>query len=104
MWEKVKEYQRSLKEETNPNIRKDLQAIISGMVNFYVKSKTAKEKAVERYENHCKGCEHFIDETIESMIIEDKEIPELSGKSCNLCGCVESWKLRQSIKTCEFWK
>ena len=104
MWEKIKRYHAELQKETDPDIARDLKAIASGMTNFITGSKKWNDIARKRYEDHCKGCAFFITDPIPSERVTDKNIPELSGKICEKCGCVESYKLRQSIKTCEFWK
>lgn len=104
MWEKIRRYQDQLKNESDPNITKDIKAIISGMTNFFVRSGKSKKIAEERLKNHCSGCAYFITDPVESEKVNDKDIPELSGKICSLCGCTSSYKLRQSIKQCEFWK
>lgn len=104
MFEKIRRYQIGLKNEKDPNIQRDIKAIISGMTNFYCHSQKANEKAKYRLENFCSGCIHFTDDPIEDEKVKDKDIPELSGKICSACGCTSSYKLRQSIKPCEFWK
>lgn len=104
MWEKVRRYQKRLKEESNPDVVKDMQAIISGMTNFFCKNKKAREIAEERLKNYCSSCAYFISDPVDSEKVQDKDIPELSGKICSLCGCTSAYKLRQSIKKCEFWK
>ena len=104
MWEKIKRYHSELQKETDPDIARDLKAIASGMTNFITGSKKWNDIARKRYEDHCKTCQHFITDPIPSERVTDKHIPELSGKICGKCGCVESYKLRQSIKPCEFWK
>ena len=104
MWAKIKRYQEQLKNENDLNVIRDLKAIIVGMTNFYLSSKKWNVKAKERFENHCSKCEIFINEPLESEKVIDKDIPKLSGKICGSCGCVESYKLRQSIKPCKFWK
>jgi hypothetical protein len=52
----------------------------------------------------CKGCRYFKTEPIEAFRVEDKDYPELSGKSCGKCGCILSYKLRQTIKPCSKWQ
>lgn len=104
MWVKIKRYQEQLKNETDPDVIKGIKAIISGMTNFYCRSGNAKKIAKERLENNCSSCAYFITDPVESERVNDKDIPELSGKICSLCGCTSSYKLRQSIKKCEFWK
>lgn len=100
--EGIKRMQKNLETETDPNAIKDLKAVISGMSNFYFGLKTKLAK--ERFENHCKGCEFNIKEPIEDMRLKDSIIPELSDRMCGYCGCVLSYKIRQSVKKCEYWK
>jgi len=52
----------------------------------------------------CTGCEMFIDEPINFLRVIDKNIPELSNKICDECGCTLSYKLRQSISKCSKWQ
>ena len=104
MWTKIKRYQDSLKKEQDPDVIKDIKAIISGMTHFYISSKEYNQIANTRLESNCKGCAYFISDPVESEKVIDKDIPKLSGKICSLCGCTSSYKLRQSIKPCKFWK
>lgn len=92
----------NLKSETDPDIIRDSKAVISGMSNFYFGLKT--DIAKERFENHCKGCVFNVQEPIEDMRVTDKVIPELSDRMCGLCTCVLCYKIRQSVKKCEYWK
>lgn len=100
--EGIKRIQKNLEKETDPNIKKDLKAVISGMSNFYFGMKTKLAK--ERFENHCKACEFNMKEPIEDMRVKDSIVPELSNRMCGDCGCVLSYKIRQSVKKCEYWK
>lgn len=102
MWEKIKRYQDSLKNESDPNVVRDLKAIISGMLNYHLGiSKLGKE----RFEKYCKDCAYNVLDPVPEMRVMDEKIPELAGRMCAYCGgCVLSWKVRQSIKPCEFWK
>lgn len=90
--------------ETDPDYRKDISAIIAGIRNFLTGSEKWNDTAIDRLENFCADCEFFVDEKVVSERVADKDIPGLSGKSCAHCGCVLSFKLRQSVKPCEFWK
>lgn len=101
---KINRYRDALKHEDDPDIIRDIRAIITGISNFELNIVNARNKARERLKNHCAGCEFFIDEPIESEKVIDKVIPELSGKICGECGCVMPYKLRQSVKKCERWK
>jgi hypothetical protein len=100
--EGIRRIQKNLESETDPDIKKDLKAVISGMSNFYFGLKT--KLARERFEESCKDCEFNVKEPIEDMRVKDSIIPELSNKQCGLCGCVLSYKIRQSVKKCPNWK
>jgi len=103
MIEKIKRYREALKHEKDPDIVRDIRAIITGISNFELNIINARNKARERFEKYCSGCEFFIDEPIESEKVIDNVFPELSGKICGECGCVMSYKLRQSVKKCPHW-
>lgn len=79
-----------------------LDPFIKGKRNFDNQVDEIESLAKERAET-CKGCRYFKDEPIQWLRVEDKSILELSGKSCGKCGCVLSYKTRQSIKTCSKW-
>ena len=100
--EGIKRLKESLERETNPDVKKDLKAVACGMSNFYLGLKNSE--AIERFENHCKSCEFNIQEPLEEMKVKDSTVPQLSGRQCGLCGCVLSFKIRQSIKKCQYWK
>lgn len=100
--EGIKRLDENLKKEKNPDIIRDSKAVISGMSNFYFGLKTTLAK--ERFEDHCKGCVFNVKEPIEDMRVKDATIPELSGRMCGDCGCVLSYKIRQSVKKCRYWK
>lgn len=103
MLDKIKRLRQSLKEETDVDVILTIRAVISGMANFHLGINN--DLARERYEKYCKNCVHNVEEPIESMRVEDKSVPELSGRMCDHCGgCTLSYKLRQNIKLCEFWK
>lgn len=104
MLEKIKRFKESLAKEKDPDIIASTKAVMVGITNFHLGIKSAENLAKERYEKHCKNCKHNAPEPIPSLQVEDKQIPELSRRQCNLCGCTLSYKLRQSIKPCKFWK
>lgn len=104
MLEKIKRFKESLSREKDPNIIQSTKAVIQGVTNFHLGIKSAENKARERYENHCKQCQYNIEEKVPSLQVEDKAIPELTNRQCGACGCVLSYKLRQYLKPCEFWK
>jgi len=100
--EGIKRIQKNINEETDPSVIKDLKAVMSGMSNFYFGLN--KDLARKRFEDHCKNCIFNIEEPIPDMKVKDNDIPELSGRMCGNCGCVLSYKIRQSVKKCEYWK
>lgn len=101
--EGINRLKKSIEKESDPDIVKDVRAVISGMTNFYFSRKT--KAARERFENHCKNCKFNVEEPIPDMRVKDSAIPELSNRMCDHCGgCVLSYKIRQSVKKCEFWK
>lgn len=100
--ESIKRIREAIKEETNAEAVDSLRAVASGISNFHLG--LATDTARNRYENFCKGCAFNVHEPIEDMRVQDKTIPELSERMCGDCGCVLSYKLRQSVKLCRFWK
>lgn len=60
-------------------------------------------KAAQRAEI-CKTCPMFVKEPIDFLRVTDERIPALSEMMCDDCGCVLSYKTRQSITICENWK
>lgn len=93
---------KSLNKETDPEVIKTTKAIIVGMTNFYFNKKNSE--AFEIYQKYCINCEHNSIDPVESMQVEDTEVPELSKRMCKDCGCVLSFKTRQNIKPCQKWK
>ncbi|BAP30138.1 uncharacterized protein CHSO_1101 [Chryseobacterium sp. StRB126] len=104
MKEAFKRFCESLKKQEDVNIIRDTKAIAAGIANFKTNNETAKRYAIERFEKHCKSCKFSIEEPIAELRVEDKHIPELSGKTCGECGCILSYKLRQSVKKCSRWE
>lgn len=104
MLDKLKRLRESFAKEKDPDIVLNAKAIYVGMSNFYFKSKKESEAAMLKYQKFCLNCKHNVIDPVESMRVEDSQCPELSGKMCDLCGCVLSYKLRQTIKPCQKWK
>ncbi|MGI9582647.1 hypothetical protein ACR1PO_15740 [Chryseobacterium sp. RRHN12] len=104
MKEEFKRFCESLNKQEEINIIRDTKAVAVGLLNFKTGNKKALELANKRLENHCKSCKFSIDEPIPELRVEDKQIPELSGKTCGDCGCILSYKLRQSVKKCRRWE
>lgn len=76
---------------------------IEGKHNFENPDPAVEELAKDRAKT-CMGCRYFKVEPIPMFRVKDERIPELSNMSCGLCGCIESYKLRQSIKKCSKWE
>jgi len=76
--------------------------LMEGMHNFKHYDIDIELLAMDRAKE-CIGCEMFIDEPIDFLRVIDKNIPELSNKMCDECGCTLSYKLRQSISKCSKW-
>lgn len=79
-----------------------LDPYLEGKHNFNNPVEEVEALAKERAKI-CIGCRYFKTEPIEMFRVVDERIPELTNKSCGLCGCIESYKLRQSIKVCKKW-
>ena len=97
MFKQIKEIKDRLGD--NP----ELKPIYIGMLNFWTDNKKAEIKAKERLQT-CKECEFFVEEKNDLLKVNDSKIPYLTNKQCGECGCVLSFKLRQSIKKCNKWQ
>lgn len=75
-----------------------LDPYLEGKKNFEIGA-TISDKNIDI----CKGCRYFKNEPIDFLKVEDKQYPELSGKTCGKCGCILSYKLRQNLKPCSKW-
>lgn len=78
-----------------------IDKVIEGEQNFEngINDDLAKRRAVI-----CVTCPHFKDEPIQFLRTDDEAVPELSGKMCDECGCVESFKLRVTNEKCPLGK
>lgn len=104
MKEEFKRFCESLNKQEEINILRDTKAVAVGVYNFKTGNKKAGDLAKKRYEFSCQNCKFSIEEPIPELRVVDKQIPELSGKTCGDCGCVLSYKLRQSVKKCSRWE
>ncbi|MGE8528509.1 hypothetical protein [Chryseobacterium rhizosphaerae] len=104
MKEEFKRFCASLNKQEDINIIKNAKAVAVGILNFKTDNKKAFELAEKRFENHCKSCKFSIEEPIPELRVDDKQIQELSGRTCGECGCILSYKLRQSVKKCSRWE
>lgn len=80
-----------------------LEPYEQGKANFEHPTPCIEKLAKERAET-CKACPFFKTEPIESFQVVDSRIPELSKMYCEECGCISSYKLRQSIEVCDRWQ
>lgn len=104
MKEQIKRFCESLKKQEDINLIRDTKAVAIGVKNFNFLNENAEKLAKERLENHCTFCNFNILEPIEELRVTDKRITELSKRTCGDCGCVLSYKLRQSVKKCSKWE
>lgn len=100
---KIKRLKEALASESDPDLLRSGKAILAGMTFF--KMGINKTLAIKRFEDHCRGCEFNVLDPVEDMREKDSQIPDASDRMCSHCGgCVLSYKLRQSVKKCEFWQ
>jgi len=104
MKEKFKRLCESLKNQEEINLLRDTKAIAIGMKNFRFLNNKVEQLAMERLENSCKSCKFNIEEPIEELRVTDTRISDLTNRTCGDCGCVLSYKLRQSVKKCSKWE
>lgn len=81
-----------------------IKPIVQGEKNYRLNDIDIELKALERYENGCKGCDQFIKEPIDFLRVKDERIKELSKMMCMDCGCSSTYLLRQDLKVCSKWK
>ena len=84
------------------SVDKTKKAYNEGMDNFEYPNPKIEMLAKERMEKVA-SCKHFKDEPIKQLRVNDVLIPEASGKYCDNCGCIISYKIRQSIEKCPCW-
>lgn len=92
-----------IKKAVRTIIESGINPFIEGKKNFESQSEEVEELARKRLQT-CLRCDHFKDEPIEMFKVKDENLPEASGKYCEECGCVLSYKLRQSIQPCKKWQ
>lgn len=85
-------------------IKSGLDPFKVGRENFKNPNAEVEELAKERFYNHCLNCDELQDETVDLYKIHDWRIPEASEKYCGDCGCILSFKIRQSVEPCKKWK
>jgi len=94
---------QSFRKKINTLIKTGISPLKYGIHNFNNPTKPVERLAVNRLST-CIKCEHFVDEPIDFLKVEDNFIPALSNKMCGECGCTLSYKTRQSILKCERWQ
>ena len=94
---------RSAKGKAVTLLEVGIDPYLIGKENFENPNNEVDELASKRKEK-CVSCELFEDEVLESCMITDVKIPELSNKMCGDCFCILSYKLRQSISKCKLWQ
>lgn len=100
--DKIKRMEDALKSETDPDVILTSKAIVQGMAYFHLG--VNKKLAQKRFEEHCRDCSHNVPDPVLSMQVKDTLINDLTSKMCDHCGgCVLSYKIRQTVKKCEFW-
>lgn len=78
-----------------------IDKVVEGQQNFDngINDDLAKRRAAI-----CSGCPMFQNEPISFLRTDDEAVPELSGKMCDECGCVLSYKLRVAAEHCPIKK
>lgn len=79
----------------------DVNGVIEGMAN---KISGSMDDVAKQRAEICAECDSMVDEPIEELAINDKNIPEISRKMCNECGCSLPYLLRQNRKKCKLKK
>lgn len=93
---------QSFKKKIVSLLSNGLEPLEIGIRNFNSIDIDVELLAMDRTKE-CLMCNDFVDEPIDFLKVEDKNIPEISNKMCNECGCTLSYKLRQSKTKCEKW-
>lgn len=94
---------QSFKKKIVSLVKNGIEPLNTGYDNFKHPNIDVELLAKERKET-CIKCPMFKTEPIPMLRVEDKNIPELSNMFCDMCGCTLSYKLRQSIDTCNKWE
>lgn len=90
----------SFKNKVKTLLKDGLDPFEEGIHNFKNPTKEIDDLARERL----KDCNCLVKEPIPFLRVEDNNIPELSNKMCEECGCTAPYKFRQSIKKCPKWR
>lgn len=81
-------------------VKSGVDPFFEGKHNFENENDEVEKLAKERL----KDCDCLVEEPIDFLRVEDRRIPELSNKMCDICGCTASYKFRQSIEKCSKWQ
>jgi hypothetical protein len=95
-------YSKALKSLLQKAKNLNPSAIIDGVQNFNNPSSEIEELAGIRTKT-CITCPNLVEEEIKILQVEDTRQPQLSGKKCDLCGCILAYKTRQLIDKCSKW-
>jgi hypothetical protein len=94
---------QSFKKKIVSLVSNGIEPLEEGMRNFKHNILDVELLAFDRAKE-CTMCEFYVDEPISFLKVKDKNIPELSEKMCDICGCTLSYKTRQSIEKCSKWQ
>jgi len=94
---------QSFKKKIVSLVSNGIEPLEEGFSNFRNPVLEIERLAINRMDT-CIGCEFYVDEPISFLKVKDKNIPELSEKICDECGCTLSYKLRQSKEICNKWE
>lgn len=93
---------QSFKKKIVSLVKNGISPLEEGVRNFNTIDMDVELLAKERT-GVCVDCIFFVDEPISFLKVKDKNIPELTDKMCDDCGCTLSYKIRQSLIKCDKW-
>jgi len=93
---------QSFKKKIKSILKDGLDPIKEGINNFTDPKYDIECLAKERL-NKCLTCPLFKLEPIPLFRVKDTLTPEASNMFCDGCGCTISYKIRQSLSTCDKW-
>ncbi|WP_448607592.1 hypothetical protein [Paenimyroides ceti] len=94
---------KSITKKAKTIAKSGIEPYQEGKHNFENENPDVEALALKRSEI-CSGCEYFKTEPIKKFHVTDDRIPVLSKMYCEDCGCISSFKLRQSIEVCKKWR
>lgn len=94
---------QSFKKKIVSLVSNGIEPLDVGMNNFKHLNIDVELLAKERTDE-CMQCDMNVEEPIYFLRVQDSNIPELSNRMCDDCGCTLSYKLRQSITKCKKWQ